>query len=212
MHMSGFFAPRAPVSRLVNCTWAGSDFLRAQLGHRMETGSLEAAEKWTEELQSVSLPCLMCLQVPLKTGKASEMEWRRKRESINIQEGVLENGEALLEIVDRWMCVDVCVHTRWVFTNCMLQIFCSVTSERCLYQIKVYLVCKGDVEVRMGVWHWRRNYWVRGSICHQKEIVLFRSAVYFLLSLIIYFLHERKWWRERGAPRRALTLQFPSRF
>lgn len=57
----------------------------AQLG-RVETGSLEAAEKRAEELQSVSLPCLMCLQVPLKTDEASEMERSRKGESTSIKE------------------------------------------------------------------------------------------------------------------------------
>lgn len=74
--------PRVPVSGLVNCTCVGTlNFLPAQLGHRMETGSLEAAEKWTEELQAVSLPCLMCLQVPLKTGKAREMQEDSKHQN-----------------------------------------------------------------------------------------------------------------------------------
>lgn len=178
--MSGFFAPRALVRGLVNCTCAGTlNFLRAQLGHRMETGSLEAAEKWTEELQSVSLPCLMCLQVPLKTGEASEMERRKKRESSNIwEEKVLENVEALLKNMERWMCVCVCVCVPvCVYTvqshivGCSLQIFYRVISEMCFYQINVYFECQG----RGGMVHNSQSgtEWgiigLGGSICHQKE-------------------------------------------
>jgi hypothetical protein len=37
----------------------------------------------------------MSLQVPLKTGKASETERGRKRESVSIQKGVLENTKTL---------------------------------------------------------------------------------------------------------------------
>ena len=50
----------------------------------------------------------MCLQVPLKTGEASEMERRRKRERARLEKKrVLENVGALLKNADGWMRVDV---------------------------------------------------------------------------------------------------------
>lgn len=107
---------------MVNDTCAGTLRASPQLswGHRMETGSPEAAEKWTEELQSVSLPCLMCLQVPLKIGEAREMERRRKRDSTHVrEERVLVNVGALKKHVRlggrTYMCA--CIHPQ---TQCVM--------------------------------------------------------------------------------------------
>lgn len=63
----------------------------------------------------------MCLQVPLKTGEAGEMERRRKRDSTNIrEERVLANVKALWKNADRWMCVRVCVRIHSQSAYCRL--------------------------------------------------------------------------------------------
>ena len=50
----------------------------------------------------------MCLQVPLKTGEASEMERKRKRERPRLEKKrVIENVGALLKNADGCMRVDV---------------------------------------------------------------------------------------------------------
>lgn len=104
---SGSSPPRVPLSRAGEMhPCRDAQLLRAQLGHRLEPGSLEAAEKWTEELQSVSLPCLMPLQVPPKTGKASETERGRKTEASASKKEALKTEP--WKNADGWLRACVC--------------------------------------------------------------------------------------------------------
>ena len=125
----------------------------------METGALEAAEKWTEESQSVSLPRLMCLQVPLKTDEASEMEKRRKKALILKKKEPFKIERHCWKM---WRDGCMCIHSqhayRWVPPlNALYSDFWDV----CLSD-KVYFLCEGGcgTVVDFTVWHWVRNYWV----------------------------------------------------
>lgn len=110
----------------------------------------------------------MPLQVPLKTGKASETEMGRETESISLRKGVLENRNR--KKVDEWMYARLCLCPQLV----LLVSFWFLHSNFCEFLRKSKDVCFVYV-LKMRCWSILSLAWSQriiglgGSICCPKE-------------------------------------------